>query len=130
MNEASFLFGQATYFRSSYAQFEAFGGPSVYFHRECLRAATLDFMSTRHIETLYATLAAWGMHRMGASDTTKTKLTDWDRFSGSILRNADRLREFRGPTLLGSSQQSYEETVARLRPVYETLDLTASGSTV
>jgi hypothetical protein len=38
MNSEQFLAQQKTYFATSYKQFCAFGGPCVYFHRECLRA--------------------------------------------------------------------------------------------
>jgi hypothetical protein len=99
----------------------------VYFHVECLRAAATAFLSVRHVEMLYATLAAWGMHRMGGTDGTKTKLTDWERFHGSIIANAERLESFRGWTLLGTTEKEYLNALSRLRPVYETLDLTASG---
>jgi len=32
-----------------------------------------------------ATLTAWGMHRMGNAETTKTKLTDWDSYYALFL---------------------------------------------
>jgi hypothetical protein len=60
--------------------FLAFGGPCVHFHRECLREGEKAFLSYRHIEMLYATLASWGMHRMGGSDKAKTKLAEWEQF--------------------------------------------------
>ncbi len=130
MNSDSFIAGQKKYFASSYEQFERFGGPCVYFHQECLRAGATAFLSLRHIETLYATLAAWGMHRMGGTDRTKTKLTDWTRFCRSINANAGRLEQFRGCTMLRTPEDEYLEAVDRLRPVYETLDLTLSEATV
>ncbi len=83
MNTAKFLAEQRQYFEKSYEEFRFFGGPSVYFHEQCLRAASDAFLSVRHVEMLYATLAAWGMHRMGDPDATKTKLTDWDEFHDS-----------------------------------------------
>ena len=130
MNTRSFLAGQKKYFETSYQQFEAFGGPCVYFHQECLRAAAAAFLSVRHIETLYATLAAWGMHRMGGVDRTKTKLTDWKRFYGSIIGNAEHFEPFRGRTMLNTPENEYLDDVVRLRPIYETLDLTVSDATV
>jgi len=130
MNSSPFLNGQRKYFAASYEQFAAFGGPCVYFHRECLRAADTAFLSVRHIEMLYATLAAWGMHRMGGADKTKTKLTDWERFSTSITGSAGRLAELRGRTMLDTSPDEYLDTVGRLRPVYEALALTVADATV
>ena len=70
-------------FEGAYDQFEKFGGPCVYFHKECIRAGKEEMLSLRHIEMLYATLTAWGMHRMGDSEKTKTRLTSWERFSRS-----------------------------------------------
>ena len=50
-----------------------FGGPSVYFHQQSIRAQASAFLGDRHIEMIYATLASWGMHRMGDPEATKTK---------------------------------------------------------
>lgn len=65
-----------------------FGGPSVYFHQQSLIECKQSFLSERHIEMIYATLASWGMHRMGK---TKTKMVTYDRFKDSILEMQPRL---------------------------------------
>jgi len=130
MNILPFLLDQKKYFASSYEQFQAFGGPSVYFHVECLRAAVTDFLSHRHIEMLYATLASWGMHRMGDIDQTKTKLTDWAAFQASIVKSRRELDGFRELTMLGMDEAAYAETLSRLQPVYAGLNLAVSGATV
>ena len=88
MNSEKFLAGQRRYFENAYEEFSLFGGPSVYFHKRCLEAAGDEFLSLRHIEMLYATLASWGMHRMGDPDQTKTKLTEWNQFSIPSWNNA------------------------------------------
>src|SRR4030067_3421678 len=88
--------GQNEFIAGSYEQFIAFGGPCVYFHSECLAEGNMNFLSKRHIELLYATLTAWGMHRMGDSERTKTKLSDWERFHGSPTQNGAQLRELKG----------------------------------
>ncbi len=130
MNSERFLADQRTYFGGSYDQFCAFGGPCVYFHRECLRARERGFLSDRHIEMLYATLTAWGMHRMGDTDTTKTKLTDWDQFRGSLAASAEALRPFQGMKLLDLSEREYSDAVANLGPCYRALRLSVSGATI
>jgi len=84
MNSERFLTNQRLYFSGAYQQFCAFGGPCVYFHRQCLLAREREFLSNRHIEMLYATPAAWGTHWMGGTETTKTKLTEWEQFSNSL----------------------------------------------
>ena len=81
MNSDRFLAKQQAYFSGSYKCLCEFGGPCVYFHHECLRAGHEAFLSERHVEMLYATLTAWGMHRMGDAEKTKTKLTEWRVFS-------------------------------------------------
>jgi hypothetical protein len=130
MNTARFLANQKTYFLRSYDGFRAFGGPCVYFHLECLRAGRESFLSQRHIEMLYATLTAWGMHRMGDAETTKTKLTDWEHFQASLLAVAPALTEFRGCKLLEMSESQYSEAVSRLLACYQDLDLSVSGATI
>ena len=42
-----------------------FVGPSLYFHQKALECYEKEFLSDRHLEYVYATLVAWGMHRMG-----------------------------------------------------------------
>lgn len=67
-----------------------FGGPSFYFHSKAVSEAKSNFLSDRHIELIYATLASWGMHRMG---DTKTKMVDFDIFKDSILSLKTQLDE-------------------------------------
>lgn len=129
MNTDDFLARQRELFSGAYAQFRAFGGPCIYFHEECLRAAADDYLSDRHIETLYATLTAWGMHRMGG-EGSKTRLTEWSRFRDSIRASADRLVGFRYHSLLEMSEDRYADAVAELWPIYESLELTESDATV
>jgi hypothetical protein len=130
VNTTRFLADPRIYFSHSYEQFCAFGGPCVYFHLECLRAGRENFLSQRHIEMLYATLTAWGMHRMGDADNTKTKLADWDRFRLSLARTAPSIAEFRQRNLLEMSETEYTEAVLGLRACYETLELSESSATV
>jgi len=58
-------------FVKTFKERERFSGPSVYFHYrtlERLKAHGSAAEALRHdafIESLYATLVSWGMHRMG-----------------------------------------------------------------
>lgn len=79
---------------------------------------------------LYATLTAWGMHRMGDPRTTKTKLTDWNCFKGSILADSDALQQFRVHRMLEMSETEYAEAVLALKPTYCRLRLSVSNATV
>lgn len=130
MNTARFLADQQRYFHKAYEEFVSFGGPSVYFHNQCLRAGANAFLSERHIEMLYATLAAWGMHRMGDPEATKTKLTDWDSFFGSIAAEVDALQKFRTHQMLSMSEREYSAAVFALKPQYRAFNLSVSAATV
>ena len=48
---------------------ESFEGPSLYFSMEALKSCRKDFFGERHIEMVYATLVAWGMHRTGKGES-------------------------------------------------------------
>lgn len=69
-----------------------FGGPSVHFHRRALLEGQKQFLSEIHLELIYATLASWGMHRMGP---TKTKMVDFEIFQNSILALKSELEFFK-----------------------------------
>ena len=100
----------------------------MYFHHACLREANAAFLSERHIELLYATLTAWGMHKMGPAGA---KLTEWKRFSDSIQRSGSLLKDLRRYRMLKLSLDDYSEVVeAQVRPAYYALDLTESNATV
>lgn len=66
---------------------ETFSGPSLYFHHKtlkCLRShdsTTQAIQSEELFDWLYATLASWGMHRMGQ---TNTKLRDLQEIKSSV----------------------------------------------
>jgi hypothetical protein len=129
-NVVKFLANQQRYFSGSYDQFRAFGGPCVYFHNECLAAGNEEFLSQRHIEMLYATLTAWGMHRMGDSEKAKTKLKEWVRFRSSIESQLEALKPFRRHRLLEMSESEYSAAILEIRPHYNALDLSVSDATI
>lgn len=130
MNTAAFLADQRRHFSGAYEQFVAFGGPCVYFHRECILAGEVDFLSDRHLEMLYATLASWGMHRMGDTYRTKTKLTNWDVFRESLRGSRDELTPLLGVDLLDLTERQYSEAVSALGPCYRKLRLSESAATI
>ncbi len=129
-NVDKFLASQQRYFRGSYDQFLAFGGPCIYFHNECLAAGKEEFLSQRHIEMLYATLTAWGMHRMGDSEKAKAKLTDWATFRSSLATQGERLQGFKSYRLSEMSEAEYSAAVLELQPYYNKLDLSVSSATI
>ncbi|MDR3555355.1 MAG: hypothetical protein P4L55_11415 [Syntrophobacteraceae bacterium] len=51
-------------YHDAYYRAETFSGPSLYFHQRALATRRAP-MSLTHLEYVYATLASWGMQRMG-----------------------------------------------------------------
>ncbi|MGC2527784.1 MAG: hypothetical protein WA639_08555 [Candidatus Acidiferrum sp.] len=129
-NVDRFLADQQRYFSGSHNQFLAFGGPCVYFHEQCLAAGAENFLSLRHIEMLYATLTAWGMHRMGDSNKAKTRLTNWLPFHTSLVSQTEGLQQFKGLRMSELSESEYSAAILRLKTHYAALKLSISDATI
>lgn len=130
MNSETFLADPQRYFKGAYDLFRTFGGPSIYFHDQCLQAGANEFLSERHLEMLYATLASWGMHRMGDPAATKTRLTNWHDFRESIVQQGDCLKRFRNVRMLDLSEKDYSQYVLDMKPCYQNLNLSVSKATI
>lgn len=75
-----------------------FSGPSLYFHQKCIDIVRTNdlsviFENKLFFEYLYATLASWGLHRMGE---TNTKLVDFDKFKESVMSQKEIFLQLRG----------------------------------
>jgi len=68
-------------------QASTFSGPSLYFHRRAIETCNIP-TSLNHMEYIYATLASWGMHRMGEKGP---KMKSFDFFGKSIESLADEI---------------------------------------
>lgn len=69
-----------------------FSGPSLYFHQKTINilrnnSLLAAFENELFFEYLYATLASWGLHKMGKMNA---KLVDFDNFKGSITSQRER----------------------------------------
>jgi len=90
------LIAQFDAYVEAFGEEELFTGPSVYFHRKtrALLAehdAPCDALEDdRFFETLYATLTAWGMHRMGRG---QTKLVPFGVFRRSFIAQKLAIRK-------------------------------------
>jgi hypothetical protein len=71
---------------AAYHAAETFGGPSLYFHQRALDTRHAP-ASLQHLEYVYATLASWGMHRMGSGGS---KMCVFDEFRASV----DKLKDW------------------------------------
>lgn len=79
-------------YHKAYYEAKTFGGPSLYFHQRALDTRQIPDSLT-HLEYVYATLASWGMHKMGPKGA---KMQSFDTFCRSIrsimekIKNAQR----------------------------------------
>jgi len=74
------ILSNAENYHDAYYKAETFRGPSLYFHERAL-ATRYDPASLTHLEYVYATLASWGMHRMGRGGS---KMRSFEVFSQSV----------------------------------------------
>ncbi len=76
-------------YHDAYYKAETFRGPSLYFHQRALatRHAPVSFT---HLEYVYATLASWGMHRMGRGGS---KMQSFEALSKSVQALNGRIAE-------------------------------------
>jgi hypothetical protein len=74
---------------------DPFTGPSLYFHFKTLNllrrhaSATQALEDCEFFESMYATLTAWGMHKMGPRGA---KLVELPKLIGSFRQQADQIR--------------------------------------
>ena len=90
------------HFVSVFEEAEKFSGPSLYFHLRtlgCLQnwgSAAKAILSEDLFDWLYATLASWGMHRMGKGNT---KLRDLQEIKSSVRAQGTTIASLQGLSL-------------------------------
>ncbi len=104
-----------------------FGGPSLYFHQRALDEIERSFLGKTHIEMIYATLASWGMHRMG---DTKTKMVDFNKFENSILTHKNILSDLKTLKMEEVSNSNLPEVIEKLRSICFALKTSESNSRI
>ena len=92
-----------------------FSGPSLYFHHKTLTirrelGGSVDacLASDPFFDSLYATLASWGLHRMGSGNT---KLVDLPDLINSFRRVTANLRKLEGLRIEDISLREVNQTV-------------------
>jgi hypothetical protein len=131
MNNEDELIRQLRYYYDlSLAVLKEFGGPSVYFHIQAIKEQEANFLSHRHIEMIYATLASWGMHRMGDPEETKAKMVEFDFFAESLLAQRDELKRFTVLRMESCTAKEYENHINDLKDIYYGLKLSISDATI
>jgi len=101
-----------------------FSGPSVYFHKKVIakirqaeRCEQL-FEDDLFFEYIYATLAAWGMHRMGEETA---KMVDFDEFKESICSNKEQILGLSGLKLQAIPDEMVDAVKNKLASLFNGL---------
>lgn len=112
---------------------ERFSGPSLYFHRrtlDCLHrhtsvAEALD--SDEFFDWLYATLTAWGMHRMGGGNTRLRELHEIKASVRSQTESIGRLQHLRLATI---TDTDFRDVVKAIWQVLQALTVSVADAKI
>jgi len=90
-DKISNIITNAKKYHDKFYKVEEFSGPSLYFHRRTIEMInSLNF--ELYLEFIYATLASWGMHRMGRGGA---KMQSFEVFKDSIMKIVEQIRQAR-----------------------------------
>ncbi len=114
------------YHKNFYEHFP-FSGPSLYFHRRSLETRSFlrhscdspEFI--QHLEYVYATLASWGMHRMGRGGP---KMVEFESFKKSICSVKDLIVRLQEVAVDNIDDATWDS----LRRVFMGINIMKSGS--
>lgn len=129
-NEDDLITNICHYYKRSLEVLKEFGGPSIYFHVQAIKEQETDFLSDRHIEMIYATLASWGMQKMGDPEITKAKMVEFPEFKKSIVKHRDQLQHLSSLRMDSCSQEQYGKHIDDLEQIYYTLKVSISEATI
>ncbi len=129
-NEDDLIRNIGHYYKRSLEVMKEFGGPSIYFHVQAIKERETSFLSDRHIEMIYATLASWGMHKMGDPEITKAKMVEFPEFKQSIIKHHDTLQQLSSLRMDLCSQDQYEKHIDDLEQIYCALKVSISEATI
>lgn len=115
------------YYKKAQSVAESFGGPSIYFHEKALECIDKEFLSEKHLEYIYATLASWGMHRMGSKGA---KMPEYKVFKESILSKEEKLRKWKNLRIETISQKDFDELLNNLTDVCFSIKASTSKSQI
>lgn len=116
------ILANAEGYHRAYYKAETFRGPSLYFHQRALQTRQSPNLSI-HLEYVYATLASWGMHRMGKRGS---KMQRFDTFRRSVEPLKDRIAEAQQFTPQKMSSAEW----AVLNDVFLGIKVMASGTSL
>jgi len=107
-----------------------FTGPSVYFHKKTISSIRNGpykklITDDSFLELIYATLTAWGMHRMGSRGA---KMLDFESFKSSIIGIKPYLLKLNGFNMTSINDNSMTEIKESLKEAFEALRVMDSES--
>src|SRR5579859_7387909 len=115
-------------FERAFQEERTFAGPSLYFHFMCISqfcdvSVREKLESLPFYEYLYATLASWGMHRMG---NTATKLRNFGEFRSQILAQREKLAALDGLKIWSLTSQDRDQAQALLISILDNMTISRS----
>jgi hypothetical protein len=121
-NKVSDILNNAEEYHAAYYKAETFHGPSLYFHRRTLEKANSDNFEL-YLEFIYATLASWGMHRMGKGGA---KMQGFDVFKRSVLGIKNKIEEAKKINYQNVTNSDWE----LLEKIFRSIKVMASGISI
>jgi len=118
---------------AAFTQQSLFTGPSLHFHLKTMAiraryASAVEALRDKEFfEFLYATLTAWGMHRMGRS---YAKLADYDEIVASFQRQAGAIGEIESLRLRNLNPTEAQEAGLRLWSIMASLRISTSETQI
>ena len=112
---------------------ENFVGPSIYFHNKTLAirkacgSAEAALQSDEFFDYLYATLTAWGMHRMGQGNT---KLGDIEELKRSFRLQTPSIRQFENLVITDIDKTDASEVAEDLWSVLSQLKVSVAEAQI
>jgi len=129
-NEDALISNIEYYYKRSLEVLNDFGGPSISFHVQAIKEQENNFLSDRHIEMIYATLASWGMHKMGNPNKTKAKLVSFTDFKKSILTHREELKKLLLCEMHSCNYNQYATHIDELKNIYYSLKVSIAEATI
>jgi len=105
-----------------------FTGPSIYFHLKTLErlrtiGASEALEDTCFFEYLYATLASWGMHRMGPQGAKLVEFTD---FMKTLQSQKEKILNLQGLKLTHLKEWEFNSVMNKLWNIFSNLKVSST----
>ncbi len=107
-----------------FSQLRMFTGPSIYFHQKTIlllkkyENAQAAIKTTDFLESLYATLTSWGMHRMGK---TNAKLVEFEVMRNSLQELLPQIERIQYKNLLTLEPKELPEIAEQIWEIINNL---------